>query len=44
MKIKFITLNFHTINKKLVETDQQQSLFQVENRLLKEFFFPKYVH
>ena len=34
MKIKCITFNFHTINKKLAGTDQQLSLFQVENRLL----------
>ena len=44
MKIKFITFNFHKINKKLVATDQQQSLFQVENRSLSEFFFFYYVH
>ena len=38
MKIKIITFNFHNINKKLLGKDQQQSLFQVENRLLQEFF------
>ena len=37
MKIKFITFNFRNINKKLVATDQQQSLFQVENRSLSNF-------
>ena len=46
MKIKFITYNFHNINKKLVATDQQQSVFQVENRSLSElfFFFFYYAH
>ena len=39
MMIKFITFNFHKINKKLVATDQQQNLFQVENRSLSDFFF-----
>ena len=39
MKIKFITFNFHNINKKMVTMDQQQSVFQVENRSISELFF-----